>query len=221
VPESANESKSTAWTFFGKILPERFPLSVGIPFQAEIEQPDFARRAKISVVMHASQLIVTIDLIEGNADVLDLRNWADQCAQHYADLVGYSFGGHFDVDIISAVRGDEWHVFGNQIPAIANRRSSHRKPSIDGDLLIAVGKNPHAANALRDFQLAMIDPIGTGFYCYRAIEAAMQALKNETVKDDKAAWNALNNALRLDKSAAMFVKTYADYPPTREAMEHD
>lgn len=213
MPGSVGDTKKNEeWTFFGKILPERFPLSIGAPFQVEVEQPDLGRKAKFRVVMHASQLIVTIELIEGKAEVLDLRNWARLCAQQFADVVGYSYGGHFDVDIISAVRGEEWHVFGNQIPAIANRQNSHRKPSIDGDLLSAVGKSPHAANVLRDYQLAMQDPIGTGFYCYRAIEAAMQAMKSETVSDDKAGWTALNNALRLDKSAAMFVKKYADYP---------
>jgi hypothetical protein len=200
------------WTFFGRVLPERFSLSIGTPFAGEVAQPDFGTRAKFRTVLHASQLIVTLEVIEGELDVFSLRNLAAQCAEHYTDLIGYTYGGHFSVEIVSAVSGDNWQIFGIQIPAIADRQNPHRKLSLDSDLVVAVGGSPHAANVLRDYQHAMRDPIGTGFHCYRAIEAMMQAMKSETVKDDKAAWAALNSALRLDSSAALFVKKYADYP---------
>lgn len=155
-------------------------------------------------------MVVTLDLIEGDGDAHSLRNLATQCAEQLTDLVGYAAGVYLSVEIISAVKDEEWVVFGVEIPTIARRTNPHRKGSLDGDLIAAI--NPHAANSLRDYQHAMEDAIGTGFFCYRAIEAMMQSMKSETVKNDKAAWEALNAALRLDSSAALFVKKYADYP---------
>jgi hypothetical protein len=60
--------------------------------------------------------------------------------------------------------------------------------------------------------MAMRDAIGTGFHCYRAIEALMQSMKNDTTKTDKQAWVRLNEMLLLDRSAFEKIKAHADHP---------
>jgi hypothetical protein len=58
----------------------------------------------------------------------------------------------------------------------------------------------------------MDDPIGTGFYCYRAVEAMMQSMKTGEVKNDQRAWERLNEVLSLDRSASEKIKRHADMP---------
>ena len=40
----------------------------------------------------------------------------------------------------------------------------------------------------------------------------MQSMKNEATKTDKQAWEQLNSALRLDRSASEKIKKHADFP---------
>jgi hypothetical protein len=123
-------------------------------------------------------------------------------------------GCHFHVEIISAMSRDsnDWTVFGVEIPALARRENSHRGRPIDGDLLLAISNSVPAQIALRDFQLAMRDAVGTGFYCYRAVEAMMQSMKTGALAKDKAAWEQLNRVLSLDRSASEKIKKQADLP---------
>ncbi len=202
------------WTFFGKVRPERFPVSWKDTLTGHLIQPDFGIEADFSTFIHVGQVIVTLTLTKGTTDIESLRNIAAECAHDLSDLVGYASGCFFDVEIISACCPETGaqHVFGVQIPALVQRDNPHRRAQIRGDLVIAVGENVSAKMVLRDFQLAMRDSIGTGFYCYRAIEAMMQSMKNDSIKTDKQAWETLNNALQLDRSASEKIKQHADFP---------
>ena len=141
------------------------------------------------------------------SDIDSLRNIALDCAHQLTDLVGYASGCFFDVEIVSAVsrNSDEWRVFGVQIPVLVERKNSHRSMSIDGELILAVSGNIPAQMVLRDFQQAMRDAIGTGFYCYRAIEAMMQSMKVGEITSDKLAWEqaqsfSVARSLRIGKN---------------------
>jgi hypothetical protein len=170
--------------------------------------------ADFSTAIHAGQVIVTLDVTSGSPDIDSLRNIALDCAHQLTDLVGYASSCFFDVEIVSAVsrNTDHWRVFGVQIPALIERGNSHRQTAIDGDLAHAVLTNTAAQMALRDFQLAMRDAIGTGFYCYRAIEAMMQSMKVAGITSDKHAWEQFNRSLLLDRSASAKIKSHADFP---------
>jgi hypothetical protein len=203
-----------SWTFFGEVRPERVPVTWPTPLKGHLKQPDFDVEADFSVMIHASQVIVNLTVTKGEPSVDSLRNIALDCAHTITDLVGYTHGGYFDVEIISAVSRDtdEWRVFGIEIPSLANRKNLHRGPEIESDLFIAATTNVAAGLVLRDLQLAMRDVIGTGFYCYRASEAMMQSMKTAQVKTDKQAWEQLNHVLSLDRSASEWIKQHADFP---------
>ncbi|MCA6112896.1 hypothetical protein [Bradyrhizobium cenepequi] len=204
----------SVWTFFGEIRPERYPVSWGQPLKGHLSQADFGVEADFSTFVHVGQVVVTLKITKGSADLASLRNIALDCAYQVSDVVGYISGCVFDVDIISACCPDtgESHVFGVQIPALAMRKNPHRRPEIDSDLFLTVSASIPAQMVLRDLQLAMRDAIGTGFYCYRAVEAMMQSMKNDTIKTDKQAWERLNESLLLDRSASEKIKRHADHP---------
>jgi hypothetical protein len=207
-------STMASWTFFGRVRPERFPVTWGTPVSGHLSQADLGLEADFSTAIHAGQVIVTLTVTSGSADILSLRNIALDCAHELTDLVGYVSGCYFDVEIVSAAsrESDEWHVFGVQIPALVQRNNSHRQPTIDGELARAVLENIPAQMVLRDFQHAMRDSIATGFFCYPAIEAMMQSMKNEQIKRDKQAWLELNSSLALDRSVSEKIKSHADFP---------
>lgn len=57
----------------------------------------------------------------------------------------------------------------------------------------------------------MRDSVGTGFYCYHAVEAMMHAMRpNQDGQANAADWARFRDALRLDRSALDFVKSHAD-----------
>jgi hypothetical protein len=114
---------------------------------------------------------------------------------------------------LSAIRrdNDEWFVFGINIPCLSARRAGN--PSeLSTDLLISVSKNIPAMMVLADFRKAIRDPIGTGFYCYRCLEAMMQSMKENDDEKDGTAWERLRERLRIDRSAIEAVKAHADFP---------
>ncbi len=201
------------WTFFGVVRPERFPVTWGTPLSGSLNQPDLGVEADFRIAIHAGQVIVNLTITKGEPNLDSMRNIALSCAHDLTDLVGYASGCYFDVDIISAVSldTDEWCTFGVQIPVIANRQNPHRGKAIDADLVIASSELP-ARIALRNFQLAMRDAEGTGFYCYRAIEAMMQSMKSDQIRTDKDAWQKLTTVLSLDRSVSDWIKSHADFP---------
>ena len=84
---------------------------------------------------------------------------------------------------------------------------------IEDDLLKAVSEEVAAHLVLADFREAIRSPAGTGFFCYRAVEAMMQSMKmSQDDKDDGPAWNQLRTRLQVDRSAIDAIKMHADYP---------
>lgn len=201
------------WTFFGRVLPERIPLSWGTPLAGRARQTELGFDYEFRTVIHASQVIVDLTATRGTPDVDTLRNTARECALQITDLVGYTSGNHFDVEIVSAVcrRNDEWAVFGSQIPALVARINPLRINNIDGILLQAVASNVSAQMVLRDFQRSMREPVDTGFYCYRAIEAMMQSMRPSADTKDPEAWDYFLSALSLERSAKDKVSSHAAF----------
>lgn len=201
------------WTFFGKLHPERIPISLGTPLEGKAVQPFTGFAFNFRLVVHSSQLIVDLWFETGNLDIFSLRNLAADIARSFADLVGYLNGLYFDVELHSAVEQatKSWQVFGIDIPVLAARRSAADR-EIKTDLLIAIGESPAADMVLSDFRRAMRDPIGSGFYCYRAIETMMQSMKMNDAEKDAIGWEKLRSNLNVDRSAIDWIKRHADLP---------
>jgi hypothetical protein len=200
------------WTFFGKTVPERVPITWQTPLSGSA-QSALGSKFGFRVAIHQSQLVVDLDVEDPTPDVTTLRNFAVSAVRTITDLVGYQEGCYFDVEIISGVcqETNEWTVFGIQIPVLASRRVNQTS-SIDGKVVSAVAHSVPCQMVLADFREAIRVPIGTGFFCYRAIETMMQSMRTSPDEKDSSAWEQLRNILRIDRSAIDEVKRHADLP---------
>lgn len=153
-----------------------------------------------------------VNVTKGIPDLHTLRNLLEAEVRSVLDIIGYQHGLSFDVEIISASHStsDDKVIFGINIPILSNRRKGAQLTELSADTLIAVGKEPHAQMVLADFREAMRNPTGTGFFCYRAIEAMMQSMRNGV--DEKIAWQRMRERLRIERSAIDFIKDHADFP---------
>jgi hypothetical protein len=166
------------WTFFGKVHPERVAATCG-PLENVAELREFGLKFGFCIAIQSSQVIVDVRLLEGaEPDLLSLRNFVVREVSSLTDIIGYMKGYHLSVEIISAVKQGTGfhHVFSVDIPILAERRRENSN-SLSMKTLAAVGHSLFAQRALQDFQYAMREPIDTGFYCYRALEAMMQSFR--------------------------------------------
>jgi hypothetical protein len=203
------------WTFFGKVLPERVPVTWDTPVHGRAKSSVLQGSHDFRVTIFNSQAIVDL-IIDPIApvDVFTLANIARNHIRTITDLVGYERACAFDVEIISAVcqETNDWQVFGIEIPALVQRRSKAARYAISSDLMKAVGKNVGAQMALADFREAIRSPVGTGFFCYRAIEAMSQAIWASDIVDDKKRWQKFRDTLQIDRSAIDVIQRHADFP---------
>jgi hypothetical protein len=199
------------WSFFGRIIPERVPVTLAIPLEARARS-SFGFRYNFRVAIHQSQAVVDIEVTEGDPDLATLRNTAGASVRTITDLIGYQRGCYFDVEILSAVskNTDEWAVFGIEIPILVKWRNNDSIGVFENRLLQNIGAYIPAQIVLADFREAMRVAVGTGFYCYRAVEAMMQSMKTSPQDKDRYAWESLRNALCIDRSAIEYVKQHAD-----------
>jgi hypothetical protein len=202
----------TRCTFFGRILPERNPLRVepALGFTAQSEEIGFRYRATIQIA--DGQFVVPVVVEDGPDDVHTLRNLVKGDVGKVADYIGYLSGFSFDVDIISPSCDDgRAVVFGTGIPVLQEtRQGKHR--TVESDRLNSVIADIPSQMVLADFREAIRNAIGTGFFCYRAIEAMMQSVKTTASDKDSCAWDSLRAALRLDRSAIDAIKAHGDFP---------
>ncbi|SRR5579871_809648 len=197
------------WTFFGRILPERIPLRVEGP---EWTSEAFGLRYRTKVQIADGQFVVPATIESGQTDIHTLRNLVENDIRILTDLIGYLHGGSFDIDFVSAVADDgKAVIFGMTIPVLKETR---KEPAteIAGDLLQSVAGDISARMVLADFREAIRTPVGTGFFCYRAIEAIMQSMKTNPKDDDKPAWALLRARLQIDRPVIDEIKAHADYP---------
>jgi hypothetical protein len=119
---------------------------------------------------------------------------------------------------------NDWTVFGIEIPVLASRRVGWKTLEVerslgtdqeigvlDGRWILAATSIP-AQLVLADFREAMLVAVGTGFFCYRAIEAMMQSMKVAPQEEDGPAWGRLRQTLCIDRSAIDDIKQHADFP---------
>jgi hypothetical protein len=200
------------WTFFGRILPERIPVRLEPPLSFTSESAELGFRYQATVQIADGQFIVPVLVESGLDDVHTLRNLVEADVRNVIDYIGYLEGISFDVDVISAACDDgRAVVFGIAIPVLKQRREG-QGGNIEGDRLHSVFADIPSQLVLADFREAMRNPVGTGFFCYRAIEAMMQSMEATAADKDSLAWDALRRVLQIDRSAIDAIKAHADFP---------
>jgi hypothetical protein len=214
------ELSMSRWAFFGRVVPERIPFSIGSPITWSSEGASLGIKMDVGFSIADGQFVCSTNVTQGNADVHTLKNLIETEIRSVVDLIGYLHAVRYDVDIISAVdleKGDRV-VFGINIPVLTERRKDAKAGdypplgSLPGELLQAVASEPAAQIVLQEFREAMGFAIGTGFHCYRAIEAMMQSIRTSDTEKEATAWDRLRQHLSLDRAAIDFVKDRADLP---------
>jgi hypothetical protein len=81
----------TTWTFFGRILPERIPLSITPP-ERTAHAPDFGLRYRVKIQIADAQFIAPTVIESGQIDVHSLRNLVENDIRIATDLVDTSWG---------------------------------------------------------------------------------------------------------------------------------
>jgi hypothetical protein len=205
-------SKTYSWTFFGRVLPERVPVSLKLP-PVLFEQVDFGTKLQVQLNVHDGQIVAFVDVQKGALDNDTLRNFIESHIRSVLDLIGYLRGLSFDVEIISCANGNgNWTTFGIQIPVLQQGVRLEPVMALTAEQINAAMFERGLSNALSDYREAMRMPVQTGFFCYRAIEAMMQTMRLpiDPKKDDKV-WERLRANLQVDKDLIMKIKAHADW----------
>lgn len=204
----------TQWTFFARVLPERIPLKFADPMTGTSSFAELGIAYDYDIGIADSQVVADVAITRGDPDIHTLRNLVEADIRDLTDIVGYLHGLTFDVEMISAVsqtRGERI-VFGIAIPVLVARRNQKGLGQLKSELRAAILSDNGARIALANFREAMRGPLGTGFFCYRAVEAMMQTMKSSDTEKEKHAWFRLRAALQIDESATRFLQGHADIP---------
>jgi hypothetical protein len=201
----------TEWTFFARILPERVPLSFNFG-SMDILAPHSGTKLKIkNLFAHQSQVTCKVIVEDGAPNLFFIRNILDDALRSVIDLLGYTQGLHFELDIISATSDTgEILTFGIEIPVLVEAHAaSAGTQQIDGTLVQATLSDIGAKTALAALRKAMREALGTGFYCYQGIEAIMQAMRMDGQTNTQA-WDRMRDTLKVDRAIIDYVKLHGD-----------
>jgi len=197
------------WTFFGRISPERIRLSIRVPVKFISESNELSSNYEIQIQIADGQFVAAVVVTSGAWDMHTLKKIVESDIRKITDIIGFRHGASFDVVMIRA-NCDDGRTVVFEIPVLEHSRVGVAN-TLDSKLIDAVVSNIPAQMALADFREAMRNPMGTGFFCYRAVEAVMQSMKAEP-EDEDGAWDMLCQRLQVDRSTIETIKAHADYP---------
>jgi hypothetical protein len=109
----------TEYIFFGRILPERAPLTADFP-QMQSAFADLGITFQCHLMIKDSQFIVPITLVQGSTDISTLKNLVFNYVSSCVNLIGYLQGAALHIDIVSAIlpAQTQWYKFGTGIPVL-------------------------------------------------------------------------------------------------------
>jgi len=197
--------KAVTWAFSGRVVPD-LP-KITIPIVAHEAANGLG--CKYFIEGHIEQSIVSATVRQlAPTDRLTLNNAIVADIQGAVDLACLHVGAGLLVEAISARADDgDWIIFDGFIPAL-KRQGSFDLPV---ELFDTVAGDAAIQGMLADYREAMRVPVQTGFFCYRAVEAAMQTFKQDQAKSDAAAWALMRDALRVDRNLIDRIKRHADW----------
>ena len=153
----------TQWTFIGRILPERFPLSINLP-EDTYGFLDMDLRLRMGIRIGRGQFAIPVIIEEGSVDPHTLKNIVEHYIRISTDFMGYRMGTYFDIDIISALSDNGVSIiFGRtKIPRKEKPDLSRDRDLIDA--LLAEKDYIPARLVLASFREAMRSPGDTSFF---------------------------------------------------------
>lgn len=183
--------------FFGRVHPERANVNIsGLPPMQIGFSPDALVEASVRVDVSQVTARVSGAL---HADPATERNAIRSVAQLLVDIVGFTNGCGYTVEITGCSRQGETTVFGCNIPALAEEPLPSPLDFVAFAALVLNdpdGNRRPLRRALGDFRRAILEPDDTPFHCYRAVEALTYHFDPERSRG----WPALRNALHLSEA---------------------
>lgn len=197
------------YIFFGRVLPERVPMSFEMQ---EIEiRSDLGIIFNISASVHKNQAVCNVSILNGKSDIFTIRNLVENALRVWVDLIGYHMACRFSLEITSAVWGmNERLIFGIDVPVLSQHRP--KLTELRTGQLDVVAAEPAAQSVLADFREAIGHPVLTGLFLYRAVETMMQAMKESESEKADNAWRRFRETLCVSRDAIDFLKKHADPP---------
>jgi hypothetical protein len=183
-------------TFVGRVHPERAPLTVSPPIPFEL-QTVAGGNLPATVSILASQIIVSLNRIDGPVDLFTLRNVVASLVSSIADVAGWLHGYAYQVEMTAVTGPNTYQTFGIDVPVLVAAAETSRVKDVAAILQLTTGPNgAYLRRALADFRMAMLAPDDTAFYCYRAVESLRRSFG--ATKGGRRA--GLSTSLRIDDS---------------------
>jgi len=202
------------YLFYGKILPERAPISLSFGLGFSHFTSGSTGKAEVSIVLN--QLSITVHT-EKDWNIFDLRNVVRHLVQTHLAMIGYLKGYAYDLEItrvLNSALGIDY-VFGIDIPVIAKTRESVDLTSeLEKLKEKTLGRNGMFLNrCFNDLVSAMKDADDTDFYCYRAVEALRHhcsAVHSLSGSEKKIQWDKFREVSKIDEPTIRKLVTAAE-----------
>ena len=207
-----------AYTFTGKVLPERTYVSIGpFPtFNVHVDLPEGGVDFDADVVIDTAQVAVVVRSHLEIPDLETLRNSVEHVVRGIVDAFGYIEGRSYDVEITSVIdlSGKRSHVFGVEVGAL--QATKHERPILLPDLLglltspssfgieDASFKPMQLRLAMGDLREAIREFGQSAFFCFRAIECLRQCYVEPGAEDSdvtrRISWETMGKKLCIEKT---------------------
>lgn len=200
----------------GRVIPERKSFGHDA-LRLYVKDPEKGVDICVLLGVIDNQLIAKVIGDTGGQSNVFLKNLVAQAEQIVLNVIAFTRGGVFDVDIISVIRerddasdgSFEVHYLDNIHDVISDRKSSTTLQQIY-EICISDDGLP-LRRCLNDLRTALREINDSPFYCYRAIETIKGHIGDrfgETT--DKGQWEVTRETLALNRSDLEVVKELAD-----------
>jgi hypothetical protein len=203
-----SESKETLWSyhFTGRVHPERTYVTLdGLSFRVEV--PPLGLIGNLTLSILEGQLSINISCGSEIQDLSSLRNVAQSFAQNLVDVLGYTWGRAYEVEITAVLPSNGRHLVFGVGDAVLENAVVDRPLPIE-DLLPLSASNIWLRRALGELRRSISEPDDTGFHCQRAIESLRRHFQEE--KSEKHGWQAMRRALNLSEETLKILNEFGD-----------
>ena len=202
------ETEETPWSyhFTGRVHPERTYLSLsGLSFQVKI--PSLGLNGNLTLSILEGQLSINIACEDEIQDLFSLRNVARTFAQNLVDVLGYTWGRAYEVEITAVLPSNGKHLVFGVGDAVLENAVADRPLPIEV-LLELSASNIWLRRALGELRRSISEPDDTGFHCQRAIESIRRHFQEE--KNEKHGWQTMRAALNLSEETLRILNEFGD-----------
>jgi hypothetical protein len=191
------------WTFHGRLVPAVPPLTMEIPEHTWSSNLGFD--IEIGGPIYQSNLLISVRQLS-SIDIRTLRNAVEFNIQTHVDMADFLGGAWHLVDLVSARSHDgDWHFFNSIRPGA---KPLHAQ--IDHGSWAKIAGDQQAHNMLADYRESERVAAQTGFFCWRAVEAAMQSFR-EPGEPKSVAWDRMRGNLNISRAVMDRMRPHADW----------